>query len=77
MAGGSVSLVDAVNLNEDSPLLKGVLGLEVGGADGRSCLMASNRLIPVISTPKCILAASETLRHKLDFLSIASWVGLA
>ena len=52
MAGGLVSLVDAVNLNEDSPLLKEVLGLEVGGADGRSCPMASNRLIPVILTPK-------------------------
>ena len=52
MADGLVSLVDAGNLNEDSPLLKEVLGLEVGGADGRSCPMASNRLIPVILTPK-------------------------
>ena len=52
MADGLVSLVDAVNLNEDSPLLKEVLGLEVGGAYGRSCPMASNRLIPVIITPK-------------------------
>ena len=52
MAGGLVSLVVAVNLNEDSPLLKEVLGLEVGGADGRSCPMASNRLIPVMLTPK-------------------------
>ena len=51
MADGLVSLVDAVNLNEDSPLLKEVLGLEVGGTDGRSCPMASNRLIPVILTP--------------------------
>ena len=31
MAGGLVSLVVAVNLNEDSPLLREVLGLEVGG----------------------------------------------
>ena len=52
MASGLVSLVDAVNLNEDSPLLKEVLGLEVGGANGRSCPMTSNRLIPVILIPK-------------------------
>ena len=52
MVGGLMSLVDAVNLNEDSPLLKEVLGLEVRVADGRSCPMASNRLIPVILTPK-------------------------
>ena len=32
MAGGLVSLVVVVNLNEDSPLLRKVLGLEVGGA---------------------------------------------
>ena len=47
-----MSLVVAVNLNEDSPLLREVLGLEVGGADGCSCPMASNRLIPVMLTPK-------------------------
>ena len=52
MAGGLVSLVVAVNLNEDSPFLREVLGLEVGGADGRSCPMALNRLIPVMLTPK-------------------------
>ena len=52
MAGDLVSLVVAVNLNEGSPLLREVLGLEVGGADGRSCPMASNRLIPVMLTPK-------------------------
>ena len=52
MAGVFVSLVVAVNLNEDSPLLREVLGLEVGGTDGRSCPMASNRLIPVMLTPK-------------------------
>ena len=80
MADGLVSLVDAVNLNEDSSLLKEVLGLEVGGgggggADRHSCHMASNRLIPVILTTKWFLAASETLRRKLDFLLIASWVG--
>ena len=50
--GGLMSLVDPVNLNEDAPLLKEVLGLEVGGADGRSCPMALNMLIPVILTPK-------------------------
>ena len=52
MAGGLVSLAVAVNLNEDSPLLREVLGLEVGGADKHSCPMASNRLIPVMLTPK-------------------------
>ena len=51
VAGGLVSLV-VVNLNEDSPLLREVFGLEVRGADGRSCPMASNRLIPVMLTPK-------------------------
>ena len=52
MAGGLVSLVVAVNLNEDSPLLREVFGLEVGGADGHSCPIASNRLIPVMLTPR-------------------------
>ena len=28
---------------------------------------------PTKSTPEWVLAASETLRHILDFLSIASW----
>ena len=36
MAGGLVSFLVAVNLNEDSPLLREVFGLEVRGADGRS-----------------------------------------
>ena len=36
MADGLVILVDDVNLNEVSPLVREVLGLEVGGADGRS-----------------------------------------
>ena len=35
MADGLVSLVDAVNLNEDPPLLKEALGLEVGGGRRR------------------------------------------
>ena len=52
MVGGLLSLVVAVNLNEDSPLSREVFGFEVRGADGRSCPMASNRLIPVILTPK-------------------------
>ena len=52
MAGGLVSLVVAVNLNDESPLLREDFGLEVRGADGRSCPMASNRLIPVMLTPK-------------------------
>ena len=52
MADGLVTLVDAVNLNKDSPFLREVLGLEAGDADGRSCPMVLNRLIPVILTPK-------------------------
>ena len=52
MADGLVNLVVAVNLNEDSPLLREVFGLEVRGADKCSCPMASNRLIPVMLTPK-------------------------
>ena len=52
MAGSLVSLVVGVNLNEESPLLREVIGLEVRVADGRSCPMASNRLIPVMLTPK-------------------------
>ena len=38
MADGLMSLVDAVNLNEDSPLLNEVLGLEVGAQMGVAVL---------------------------------------
>ena len=36
MADGLVIEVDDVNLNEVSPLVREILGLEVGGADWRS-----------------------------------------
>ena len=36
MADGVVILVDDVNLNEVLPLVREVLGLEAGDADGRS-----------------------------------------
>ena len=36
MADGLVILVDDVNLNEVSPLVREVLGLEAGDIDGRS-----------------------------------------
>ena len=36
MADGLVILMDDVNLNEVSPLVREVLGLQAGGADGRS-----------------------------------------
>ena len=36
MADDLVILVDDVNLNEVSPLVREILGLEAGGADGRS-----------------------------------------
>ena len=52
MADGLVSLVVAVNLNEDSPMLREVFGFELRGADGRNCPMPSNRLIPVMLTPR-------------------------
>ena len=38
MAGGLVSLVVAVNLNEDSPLLREVFGLGVGAQTGAAVL---------------------------------------
>ena len=42
MAYGLVILVDHVNLNDVSPLVREVLGLEAGGADGHSRPTASN-----------------------------------
>ena len=36
MADSLLILVDDVNLNEVSPLVREVFGLEAGGADGRS-----------------------------------------
>ena len=36
MADGLVILVDDVNFNEVSPLVREVLGFEAGGADGHS-----------------------------------------
>ena len=36
MADGLVISVDDVNLNKASPLVREVLGLEAGGADGHS-----------------------------------------
>ena len=38
MAGGLVNLVVEVNLNEDSPLLREVFGLEVGAQTGAAVL---------------------------------------
>ena len=46
MADGLVILVNDVNLNHVSPLVRDILGLEAGAQT------ASNRLIPVILTPK-------------------------
>ena len=37
MANGLVILEDAVNLNEVSPLVREVLGLEAGGTGGKVC----------------------------------------
>ena len=73
MADGLVTLVDEVNLKGASLLVRKVFGLGVEGAGGRRLPIASNRLLPGMPTPKWVLAASETLRHILDFLSIASW----
>ena len=68
MADGLVTLVDEVNLKGASLLVRRVL---VWGR-GRRRPVTSNKLLPVMSAPKWVLAASETLRHTLDFLSIAS-----
>ena len=73
MADGLVTLVDEMNLKGAALLVRKVFGLGAEGAGGRRWPIASNRLLSAISTPKWVLAASETLRHILDFLSIASW----
>ena len=38
--------------------------------------MASNKLLPKMPIPSWLLAASETHRHRLDFLSTASFGGI-
>ena len=73
MADGLVTLVDEVNLKGTSLLIRKVFGLgQRAQEDVGDLFIASNRLLPAMSTPKWVLAASETLRHILDFLSIAS-----
>ena len=42
-----MTLVDEMNLNGVSSLAREVLGLEAEGTDGRSCPIASSRLVPV------------------------------
>ena len=73
MADSLVTFVDEVSLKGASLLVRKVFGLGAEGTGGRRCPIASNRLLAAMSTPKWVLAASETLRHILDFLSIASW----
>ena len=54
MADCLMTLVDELNLKEVLPLATEVWGLEARGrgAGGCSLPIASNRLIPVMSTPK-------------------------
>ena len=62
MDGFEVVLEDEFTL-----LFVNVKGL--GGAGALREPIDSNRSLPVISNPKMFLAASETLRHMLDFRS--------
>ena len=45
--------------------------LEAGNIGSRTLPMASNKVLPEILIPSWLLAASETRRHRLDFLSTA------
>ena len=47
--------------------------LEAGSTGARKLPMASNKVFPEMLTPNCLLAASETRRHRLDFISTASF----
>ena len=56
-----------------------LVNVKGSGRGGQGALrepIDSNRSFPVISTPKIILAAFETLRHMLDFRSSVSCFGL-
>ena len=58
-------------------VLMNVKGL--GGGGGGGALMGpidSNRSFPVMSNLRTFLAACETLRHILDFISSVSCLGL-
>ena len=50
--------------------------LEAGSTEARIQPMASNKVFPEILIPSRLLAASETRRHRLDFLSTASFGAL-
>ena len=45
--------------------------LEAGSAGARTLPMASNKVLQEMLMPSWLLAASETRRHRLDFLSTA------
>ena len=47
--------------------------LEAGSTEVRTLPMVSNKVLPEILFPSWLLAASETRRHRLDFLSTASF----
>ena len=47
--------------------------LEEGSTGARTLLMASNKVLLEILIPSWLLAASETRRHRTDFLSTASF----
>ena len=63
-------LVDAEN-RKDSGMTTRIL--DAGSTGVRTLPMVSNKVLPEILIPSWLLAASETRRHRLDFLSTASF----
>ena len=63
-------LVEAEN-RKGSGMTTGIL--EAGSTGARTLPMASNKVLPEILIPSWLLTASETRRHRLDFLSTASF----
>ena len=72
MADGLMAdgLVDAENW-KGSGMPTGIL--ETGSTRARTLPMASNRVLPEMLISSWLLAASETHRNRLDFLSTASF----
>ena len=54
---GLVPLVDEVNLKGASPLARKVFGFGAEGTGGRREPIASNRLLPVMSTPTWVFGS--------------------
>ena len=67
-------LVDVEN-RKGSGMTTGIL--EAGSTGAQTLPMASNKVLPEMLMPSWLLAASETRRHGLDFLSTASFGAFA